>query len=516
MPIHWKSSRERVASLLLGLALWACGMAAGAADYTTYVVALPGADRAALARVEAAGGVVDRFDGQSARAYIHVSHWDAFLATGIPYLIEEVQPVAGKQLTGYPTYAGLTTILNDAATNYPDIVRLESLGQSVQGRELWAIRISDHPDLEEDEPEFAYISTMHGDEKIGTVLCLNFLELLLEGYGQDSQITEYVDETEIWLVPLMNPDGYELNTRFNAHSRDLNRIFPEYSRDFTGTIFTDGTPSTAGREPEVAHIMDWTASNSFVLGANYHAGDLLVNYPYDEEPGVPSGADAPTPDDALMRAISLAYASLNPPMFASVEFPDGISNGSAWYSISGGMQDWHYRYTGFVELTFEVSKIKTPGSTALAGLWDDNRDAMFAYLDWVHRGVRGTVTDGATGEPLFAQVLVDDNPQPVFTDPEVGDYHRLLLPGRHSVRAEAPGYIPYTTDTVLVSEGTAARADAPLSQGDVNRDGQVNAADLQLVINAVLELNTLPEADVDGRGVSATDVQHLVNRVLLR
>jgi len=459
-------------------ALFLVSSVAWATDHTTYVVSIPGADREMLTQVEAVGGVVDQADGRSARVYVHIAHWNDFLALGVPYTIEEIQPNSDKQLTGYPTYAGLTAILNDAATNYPEILRLESLGQSVQGRELWAVRVSDNPGLQEDEPEFAYISTMHGDEKIGTILCLNFLELLLEGYGRDPLITSYVDETEIWIVPLMNPDGYELNIRFNANNRDLNRVFPEFSRDFSGTIFTEGVPSTVGREPEVAHIMNWTANNSFVLGANYHAGDLLINYPYDEEPGIPSGSDAPTPDDELMREISLAYASLNPPMSASREFPDGISNGSAWYSISGGMQDWHYRYAGFIELTFEVSRVKTPGASALPGLWDDNRDAMFAYLERVHRGVRGTVTDVSTGEPLYAQVFIDSNPQPVFTDPEVGDYYRLLLPGNYVVRAEAPGLIPYTTETISVTTDQATRLDIRLSRGDVNHDGEVNAADL--------------------------------------
>ena len=516
MGVRWACRRWYSKGRLALLAACVTAAYAGAADHTTYVVTLPGADRATLARVEAAGGVLDHFDGHTARAYVRIAHWDAFLAAGIPHVIVEVQPAGEKQLDGYPTYAGLSVLLADAAANHPEIVRLMSLGRSVQGRELWALRITDNPDVEEDEPEFAYISTMHGDEKVGTVLCLNFLALLLDGYGADAQITEFIDETEIWLVPLMNPDGYELGIRWNANNQDLNRVFPEFSRDFTQTIYTDGLPATASRQPEVAHIMHWTADNSLVLLANYHSGALVVNYPYDEEPGIASGRDAPTPDDALMRDISLAYADLNPPMSASLAFPGGISNGSAWYSISGGMQDWHYRYTGAIDLTLEVSVVKSPNSSALVGLWNDNREAMLAYLALVHRGARGVVTDRATGEPLYAQVLAGDNSQPVFTDPDVGDYYRLLLPGAYALRVESPGYIPYTTGAITVTGSAAARADVVLSRGDVNGDGEVNAADLQLVINAVLELNTLEAADVDGRGVSATDVQHLVNRVLHR
>lgn len=513
--------RRRYAIIALLLALANAAFAQGdpradAADHTTYVVTLPGATRDTMAAVEAAGGVIDHYDGREVRAYIHVSHWQAFLATGIPYAIAGMQPLDQKQLASYPDYDDITTIVNSAAANYPDIVRLESLGASVQGREIWALRITDQPDEEEDEPEFAYISTIHGDERIGTILCLNFLDLLLSSYGSDAVITNHIDEAVIWLVPLLNPDGYELGVRWNANNYDLNRSFPEYTGDFSGTIYADGIPSTNGRQPEVAHIMDWTAAHSFTLCANYHSGALVVNYPYDLIPGVPSGSEAICPDDGLMKYISTAYAELNPPMHNNFAFPGGITNGSAWYSITGGMQDWHYRYTGMIDLTIELSNTKIPATGSLPGLWEDNREAMLAFLALAHRGARGIVTDRITGGPLYAQVLVDDNPQPVFTDPDVGDFHRLLLPGTYTLRVESPGYIPYAVIGLDVDDGPAVRADVPLSKGDVNRDGEVNSADLQLVINAVLELNTLEDADVDGNGVGATDVQHLVNRLLHR
>ena len=486
-------------------------------DHTTYVVALPGADRDTLERVEAAGGVIDHFDGHEARAYVHHANWQSFLSTGIPHRLIETQPNASaKQLGNYPSYAEIGEILAAAESDYPEIVRRISLGQSVQGREIWAVLISDQPEVEEDEPEFAYISTMHGDETVGTVLCLNFLEVLLAGYGTDPDITSHVDNTAIWLVPLMNPDGYEMGMRFNANNVDLNRTFPEFPDHFEGTILTEGDPDLSGREPEVAHVAQWSADNRFVLMASYHSGALVANYPYDEIPGVPSGTEAIAPDDALLQELSSAYANENPPMLASNTFPGGITNGSAWYSVSGGMQDWHYRFLGAIDLTLEVSNIKSPSTRALSSLWEDNRNSMFAYLDWVHRGVRGVITDRITGEPLLASVLVNDNPQPVLTDAEVGDYHRVLDPGQYTVRVSAPGYITYNAGPVSASSDEAVRVDVALSNGDVNRDGKINALDLQLGINALLGIAPLEDADLDGGGVSSTDVQQVINRALGR
>lgn len=506
-----------IALSFLALCLVPPAHAAPVTNHTTYIVTLPGADRDTLQRVEATGGVIDHFDGGEARAYVHQAHWQSFLSTGIPHRVIEMQPNAGtKQLGSYPSYAEIGEILATAESDYPEIVRRISLGKSVQGRELWAVLISDQPDVEEDEPEFAYISTMHGDETVGTVLCLNFLEVLLDGYGVDPEITSRVDNTAIWLVPLMNPDGYEMGTRFNANSVDLNRTFPEFPDHFEGTIMTEGAPDLSGSEPEVAHVARWSADNQFVLMANYHSGALVVNYPYDEIPGVPSGEEAIAPDDALLQELSSAYANENPPMLASNFFPGGITNGSAWYSVSGGMQDWHYRFLGAIDLTLEVSNIKSPSSRTLSSLWEDNRESMFAYLDWAHRGVRGVVTDRVTGEPLLASVLVNDNPQPVFTDPEVGDFHRVLVPGAYAVRVSAPGYITYNAGPVFPTSGEALRVDVALSNGDVNRDGKINALDLQLGINALLGISPLEDADLDGGGVSSTDVQQVINRALGR
>jgi hypothetical protein len=498
--------------LLLGTAV----PGAAEPDHTTYVVRVPTTDRATIAAIEGAGGVIDHYDGHGTRAYILHTHWAAFLATGVPHRVETVQPPANKQVFTYPDFATITAYLNTLATNYPGLCRLTSIGTSVQGRDLYAIQITDNPGVEEAEPEFAYFSTMHGDETVGTVLCLNFIEMLLEGYGQNTEITELIDETEIWILPLINPDGYELGIRWNANNADLNRGFPQWPLHFTGTVATEGLPDTRTLQPEVARIVEWSLGQSLVLTANYHTGALVVNYPYDEIPDVPSGADAPTPDDALMEFISNEYASRNPPMYSSPSFPGGITNGSAWYRASGTMQDWHYRFAGAIDLTLEVSNIKDPAQSTLPQFWLDNRDAMLALAQRVHRGIRGEVVDAATGTPLFATVTVDDNPQPVFTDADVGDFYRLLLPGTYAVRAEAEGYIPYTHSGVAVTTSAASVRTFPLSQGDVNGDGATNATDLQLVLNTLLGRADIPEADLDGQGVSATDLQHLVNRILLR
>ncbi len=481
----------------------------------TAVVEITFSDRADLQRIRATGATISRVRSDRAEIYVPASRIEALDALELPYRITEWQPAAlPKGRENYHDYPEVTAALAAFTEGYPEITNLVSLGQSEGGRELWALHISDNPTDEEDEPEFKYLATLHGDEPIGTELCLDFIGLLLSEYGSNPRITGLVDETSIWVVPLANPDGRMLGQRYNLDGQDLNRSFPVYPEDYSGTFFGGDALSDAGRPVEVGHIMRWTAENSFVLSANFHTGATVVNYPFDNEPGIPSGQDAPTADDALMESLSLRYAMNNPVMWNSPFFTDGIVNGSAWYSILGGMQDWNYRYVGCIDMTIELSDTKWPDDTALPGLWADNEEAMLSYLEGVHLGVRGLVTDKKTGLPVWAQVRVRGNTQRVFTDPEVGDYHRLLLPGMYDMEFFAPGYIPYLVRGVTVEEGGAVRRDVTLSDGDLNGDGWVEAVDIQMAIAAVLRQPGAVDADVDGGGATVTDVQHIINIAL--
>jgi carboxypeptidase D len=239
----------------------------------------------------------------------------------------------------------------------------------------------------------------------------------------------------------------------------------------------------------------------------------VVNYPYDDNGGQ-SGTYAACPDDGLMINLALRYSSHNPPMYANSEFSQGITNGAAWYAVYGGMQDWCYRYLGCVDMTIELSNAKRPAYTTLPGYWSDNMESMLSYLEAVHIGVRGIVTDSITGKPIYAKVIVSGNTQPVFTDSDVGDYYRLLLPGTYSLTYSAAGHNSKTVDNVRVVDGDAVRVNVQLDSnvdsdgdgildviegdGDADGDGISNASDLDS------DGDSLPDA-IEGAGDTDSD-----------
>jgi hypothetical protein len=291
-------------------------------------------------------------------------------------------------------------------------------------------------------------------------------------------VVNLVDHVEIWIMPLMNPDGRESNPprRYNANGYDLNRSFPEGSSKNLGNGLYGPPMNTNGLPPEVRHVMAWTATHNFSLSANFHTGARVINYPYDNDGR--GDVYSPTPDEALLQALSRSYASNNLPMWNNNLAPivHGVVNGAAWFSILGGMQDWNYRYDGCIEVTIELSDSQwlDPPASELPIYWSENRESMLAYPEWSLKGLRGILRDAQTGQPVRGAVRVEGFHHLVFSDPEVGDYHRLLLPGTYTVWYYAPGYVPQRIPNVTVGSGAATRLDVALQSLNPQFAAQVN------------------------------------------
>ena len=289
----------------------------------------------------------------------------------------------------------MTKYLQDLHRQYPKISRLYSIGRSVQGRKLWVMEITDNPGRHEPgEPEFKFVGNMHGNEAVGRELLLHLAKAFCENYGRDANLTRIVDNTRIHLMPSMNPDGYELAAegdnrkdwiigRSNANNVDLNRNFPDqFFKSVTGPP-----------QPETLAVMKWIHALPFVLSANLHGGSLVANYPFDDSPT--GGTEySKSPDDDVFKELAKTYASVHPfmhlknppwpcPEVPPDHFEDGVTNGAAWYSVSGGMQDYNYVHSNCFEITIEQGCKKFPEATELPKAWEENRDALIAYLDQV-------------------------------------------------------------------------------------------------------------------------------------
>lgn len=275
-----------------------------------------------------------------------------------------------EKFAGYPNFRQITNFLKSMAKKYPKIAKLESIGKSVEGRELWVMKISDNVNVDEVEPEFKYISSMHGDEITGRELMQFYIKDLLEGYGKDQRITDLINNTELYIMPSMNPDGSKRRQRANANGYDLNRNFPHWNAEVN---------DKSGREPETMHIMNFQAERQFALSANFHGGAVCVNYPWDS-------TKVRHPFDALLQDLSIRYSKENAPMYRSRSFNRGITNGADWYVVRGGMQDWSYVFHNDLQVTVELSNRKWPSYSQIPGYYADNKESIMVYAEAVHQG----------------------------------------------------------------------------------------------------------------------------------
>ena len=421
-------------------------------SYDTYSIILKSSKD--LDRITQAGAIIDHYhNGNEVHILATESQYYTIINAGINIkkienkarqyyleLLEETRD-SDNPMRDYHDYNELTEFLVNISNTYPSITNLISIGQSVQGRELWVLEISDNPGVNEVEPEFRYIANMHGDETVGREMSVYLIDWLCSNYGVSERATNLINNTSIHIMPSMNPDGFELGQRNNANDVDLNRDFPDQ--------FQDPNNNVNGRQPETRSVMQWSEQHNFILSANMHTGALVVNYPFD---GPNSGSYSACPDDDIFVDLALTYSENHQDMYTESPFSQGITNGAQWYALFGGLQDWSYVWTKAFDVTLEQNEVKWPNQNLLPGLWDENREAMISYIERVHGpSVKGVVIDADSGLPVPCSITVEGNENVISNDIEYGDYYRLLTPGTYQITFNSIGYEPQS-QTINVND----------------------------------------------------------------
>lgn len=407
---------------------------------------------------------VSSIRGDTLFAFANAAGYRQFLEERIPYTIlvppsmirrpQSRREQDSSWYSRYVTYNEYVSIIQQFAAQYPEICRLRQFGTTPGGHGLYVLKISDNPGETEDEPTVFYSSTMHGDELAGFVLMLRFTEYLLERYQTDSRIRSMVDDLEIWINPLFNPDGTYFTadttiygaTRFNSAGVDLNRDFPDIA---------DSDTSDDVRQPETLAMMRLLEEVRPVFGANFHGGIEVINYPWDTWSRL-------HPDNEWYQTLSRAYADTvhaYAPGGYMDDLDNGITNGYAWYQVTGGRQDYVNFFLHGREITVELSTSHTPPEEDLENLWEYNYRSLLDLTERAYQGFSVTVTDSLSGEPLPAIAVLaghDWDNSYVETDAGSGTFYRLVIPGTHVVSISSPGYLTRTY-RVGVTEGNMTR-----------------------------------------------------------
>ncbi len=119
---------------------------------------------------------------------------------------------SGLTMGGFKTFSEIKQFLDSLAAAYPSLITAKfSIGTTIEGRDIWAMKISDNPNVDEDEPSVLYVGLTHAREPAASEALMNFMNHLLSNYGTDTVITNIVDNRELYFIPVFNADGYVWN-----------------------------------------------------------------------------------------------------------------------------------------------------------------------------------------------------------------------------------------------------------------------------------------------------------------
>ena len=331
----------------------------------------------------------------------------------------------------YHTYDEIIALMDSLANAFPAICKKFSLGTSVQGRQLSCLKISDNVSTDETEPEVLFDGGIHGDEIGGAENAIRFARHLCANYTKNTEVTNLINNREIWIYPMVNPDGRVNMSRYNGNQVDLNR-------DFGYMWNAEGSSKSAYSQTETKVMRDFLYANQFVIHLNGHSGSENVFYPWCHRP-------AHAPDYSNFNKLAGTYSS-------SSKYPSLVyTQSNADYATTGELDDCSYGINGSMGMVLEISTNKQPSETDMVKHYNYNVPAMMALLNYAGYGVEGVVTDSLTGKPVPAGIFVDSF-YPTYNDPEVGDYHKYLLAGTHTVKIVANGYSTKVIPQVTVAD----------------------------------------------------------------
>jgi hypothetical protein len=243
--------------------------------------------------------------------------------------------------------------LRGVHAQYPDITEIKSIGKSLEGRDIWAMKISDNVRDDEVEPSILVNGMHHAREVMTPEITTDMISYLTSNYGKDETVTRWVNDTEIWVVPMFNVDGnnkmwtedsmWRKNTR-DGHGVDLNRNYPYGWNTCRGSSASTGAQDYRGTapasEPETQAMMNFVSEIKPVFNISYHSYSEIVIYPYGCRPNR-------TPAEEAVEAVGTEIAK-------KIDYKPG----TAWellYNADGGDIDWMYTAHQVIPFVIEVN-----------------------------------------------------------------------------------------------------------------------------------------------------------------
>ncbi len=306
-------------------------------------------------------------------------------------------------LLGYRSTEEVLAELESLAEAYPERCELADLGRSAQGYPLLALRIDEGP------VRVRLLGTYHGNEPSSTEVALASAERLLAA--------DPIPEVEVWVMPLVNPDGHHQGSRYNSNGIDLNR-----NHDYAWSEEEYRSGAAPFSEPETRALRALSSYVNFATGLTLHSGALCIGYAWGYQ-------NSPAADEDVFLRLEDAFVRAN----GFAEFDDvGLG-----YNTWGDTNDWAYGRHGTLDFTVEVSSPYAPPEATLPMYIGRHWDSIEPFLQQ-RPTLLGSVVDAEDGAPLEASVIPEGRrPSVAGTD---GRFARFLAGDSGELTISAPGY----------------------------------------------------------------------------
>ena len=293
-------------------------------------------------------------------------------------------------MQGNYTWDELNIRFNELQSTYPNLISNRTvIGQSTEGRDIWAFKVSDNPNDDENEPEVLFTGLTHSREPLSMMNLFYFVQQLVEQYGLDPELTYLTNNREIWFIPVINPDGYVYNESIEPNGGGMHRKNRLDTNCGNGTgrgvdlnrnygfgwgandIGSSPDPCSATyrgessfSEPETQAVRDFILNHDFKNILHYHSYSNVYIHAYGD-------ASLPAePDLTTLREIGHEMARYN-----------GYLSGTGYevigYTVNGDAVDWTYGEQNIIAYTPEVG-------TQAQGFWPSEDDVLQLCIDQLH------------------------------------------------------------------------------------------------------------------------------------
>jgi carboxypeptidase T len=364
--------------------------------------------------------------------------------------------VATSDATTYLELDGIVARMQAIAAQFPSIAQFVDITTTyqtpptVESRHLFALKISDNVEVDEDEPAMLIVAAHHAREINTPVIALAAAERLTSGYGSDPRITSAVDSHEIWIAPVWNPDGYTYVFTTDNMWRKNRRVFStgagvdqnrNYSQGWATSCAGRTTVSSetykgpsAASEAETQTMMTWSRRERFAKIIDYHSYGREVLYAY--------------------RCLNHPFTSWMQQEAAAISEASGYGGLTRVPSANGEHPEWQFAQMGAYAFLIEThTEFQPPYQSAVTEaslVWPGILSVLERPIP-----VTGHVTDAADGAPLAAKIellnVAFSQGETNASGGAYGAYHIFMPPGTYNVRFSAPGYSPVVSSVTVTS-----------------------------------------------------------------